>query len=113
MRAPAVQRIWLHDDDDGRNAGGADRSAAVRRLFLLAARDFKVRVLRVLVFRGFSVHRHVYGGCARAGGATGRLRRPRLGLFFWELGLASEGPESRRHVGAEGGIGMVTAGEVV
>src|SRR5258708_36697393 len=96
MRASAVQRIWLHDDDDGRDAGGADCSAAVRRLFLLAARDFGVCVLLVLVFREFSVHRDVYGGCARAGVATGGFGRPRLGNLVRALGVACTRPENWR-----------------
>src|SRR6266436_4569932 len=88
MRAPTVQRIWLHDHDFGRDAGGADRSAPVRRLFLLAARDFGVCVLLVLVFREFSVHRDVYGGCARAGFAARGFGRPRLGNLVRAMGVA-------------------------
>src|SRR5258706_15125418 len=103
MRASAVQRIWLHDDDDGRDAGGADCSAAVRRLFLLAARDFGVCVLLVLVFREFSVHRDVYGGCARAGVATGGVGGPRLGNLVRALGGGCNRPENWR--GGGGGWG--------
>lgn len=49
-RASALQRVWLHDYDYGRDAAGADCSAGVRGLFLLAARDFGDGILRVLVF---------------------------------------------------------------
>src|SRR5258708_18369301 len=114
MRASAVARSWLHDDDDGRDAGGADCSAAVRRLFLLAARDFGVFVLLVLVFREFSVHRDVYGGCARAGVATGGFGRPRLGNLVRALGVACTRPEKWREGargwGGEKGCGGLVAG---
>src|ERR1700732_5291911 len=96
MRASTVQWFWLHDDDVGRNARGTDLSAAVRRLFLLAARDFGVRVLLVLVFREFPVHRHIHGGCARAGFADGGLGLPRLGDIVWAVGVACARPENRR-----------------
>src|SRR5216684_6275986 len=96
MRAPTLQPIWLHDHDYGRDAGGADCSAALRRLFLLEARDCRDCILRVLVLREFSIHRDVYGGCAGAGIAASRFGRPRLGHIVRAVGIVDEGPENRR-----------------
>src|SRR6267378_673323 len=41
MRAPNLLCIWVYADDLGRNAGGADRAAALRRLFFLETRDHR------------------------------------------------------------------------
>src|SRR5712692_11032440 len=96
MRAPTLLPIWLHDHDYGRNAGGADCSAALWRLFLLATRDFGDRVLRVLVLREFSIHRHVHGGRSGAGIAAGRFGGSRLGNLVRAAGIVDAGPEDRR-----------------
>src|SRR6266403_756015 len=96
MRAPNLLCFWVYADDLGRNAGGADRAAALRRLFFLEARDHCGRVLRTLVFREFSVHRNIHGRCASARIAAGGLGRPRLGDLVWAMGMARAGPENRR-----------------
>src|SRR5258707_15724511 len=96
MQAPPLQPIWLHDHDYGRDAGGADCSAALRRLFLLEARDCRDCVLRVLVLREFSIYRDVYGGWAGAGIAASRFGRPRLGHIVRGVGVVDEGPENWR-----------------
>jgi hypothetical protein len=95
-RTSVLQHIWLHDDDYGRNADGTDRSDAVRQLFLLEARDFRNGILRFLVFREFSVHRDVHGGCSGAGVAAGWFWGSRLGDFVWAVGMVEVRREDRR-----------------
>src|ERR1700738_3961374 len=62
--------LWIHDHYSRRNVGGVDCAAAVRRVLLCSSRDIWLCLLRILVLRELSVHRHVHGGCARSGLAS-------------------------------------------
>src|SRR5277367_805569 len=90
-----LQLVWANHHDPGRHARRIAGSAALRLVFLLAARGDRYGVLQFLVLRELSVYRHVHGGRTRPGSAVGWRWRTRLGNVVRPMGPFDAGPEYR------------------
>jgi len=96
MRAPTLQPIWLHDHDYGRDAGGADCSAAFAARFIF----FWKREIAGTAFCGF----WFFENFPYIGDVYWRMRGAQelplvgsgdhdLGHIVRAVGIVDEGPE--------------------